>query len=94
MHAKYQVSIFNGSKVIANVKVVLKQTNKQTNTQTHKHTNKQTGQKQYAPQILSGGHSGGHKKLFLSAEIYKNCLKQYYITHIVKTDSEITVSML
>ena len=45
MHAKYQVSICNGSKVIANVKVVLKQ------------TDKQTGQKQYAPQILSGGHT-------------------------------------
>ena len=48
MHAKYNVSICNGSKVMANVKVVLKQTDKQ--------TNKQTGQKQYAPQILSGGH--------------------------------------
>ena len=45
MRAKYQVSICNGSKVMANVKVVLKQ------------TNKQTGQKQYAPQIRSGGHN-------------------------------------
>ena len=52
MHAKYQVSICNGSKVMANVKVVLKQTNNVTN----KQTDKQTGQKQYAPQILSGGH--------------------------------------
>ena len=31
MHAKYQVSICNGFKVMANVKVVLKQTDKQTN---------------------------------------------------------------
>jgi len=52
MHAKYQVSICNGLKVMANVKVVLKQTNKQ--------TNKQTGQKQYALQILSGGIKIAH----------------------------------
>ena len=56
MHAKYQVSICNGSKVKANVKVVLKQTDKQINKQTNRQTDKQTGQKQYAPQILSGGH--------------------------------------
>ena len=49
MHAKYEVSISNGSKVIAKIKV----DNRQTNTQ----TDKQTGQKQYAP-----GHSiRGHK---------------------------------
>jgi len=48
MHAKYQVTICNGSKVMANVKVVLKQTDRQ--------TDKQTGQKRYAPQILSGVH--------------------------------------
>ena len=55
MHAKYQVFICNGSKVMANVKVVLKQTIV-TNNVTNKQTNKQTGQKQYVPQILSGGH--------------------------------------
>ena len=55
MHAKYEVSISNGSKVIANVKV----DNRQTNRQTDRQTNKQTGQKQYAPD-----HSiRGHKKL-------------------------------
>ena len=41
MHAKYEVSTSNGSKVIANVKVDNRQTDRQ--------TNKQTGQKQYAP---------------------------------------------
>ena len=45
MHASYEVSASNGSKVIANVKVDNRQTNKQTDRQ----TNKQTGQKQYAP---------------------------------------------
>ena len=37
MYAKYQVSICNGSKVMVNVKVALKQTNKR-----DKQTNKQT----------------------------------------------------
>ena len=55
MHAKYEVSISHGSKVIAKVKVVNRQTDKQTDRQTDKQTNKQTGQKQYAPIILSGG---------------------------------------
>jgi len=64
MHAKYQVSICNGSKVMANVKVVLKQTNKQTNNV----TDTQTGQKQYAPQILSGGHKKQRKKATLFKE--------------------------
>ena len=66
MHAKYQVSICNGSKVMANVKVVLKQTNKQTN----KQTDKQTGQKQYATQILSGGHKKISEMNFSSVNIY------------------------
>ena len=52
MHAKYEVCISYGSKVIAKVKVDNRQTNRQ--------TNKQTGQKQYAPD-----HSiRGHKKLY------------------------------
>ena len=46
MHAKYQVSICNGSKVMANVIVVLKQTNKQTD----------RAKTICPPQILSGGH--------------------------------------
>ena len=51
MHAKYEVSISYGSKVIAKVKVE--------NIQTNRQTNKQTGQKQYAPD-----HSiRWHKKL-------------------------------
>ena len=44
MHAKYEVSTSNGSKVIANVKIDNRQ-NKQTDGQ----TKKQTEQKQYAP---------------------------------------------
>ena len=52
MHAKYLVSMCNGLKVMANVKVVLK---KQTEKQTNRQTNKQTGQKQYAPLDLTWG---------------------------------------
>jgi len=48
MHAKYEVSTCNISKVMANVKVGHKQTNK--------HTNTQTGQKQYAPHFSGRGH--------------------------------------
>ena len=48
MHAKYEVSTSNGSKVIVNVKVDNRQTNKQ--------TDKQTGQKQYAPDHSIRGH--------------------------------------
>ena len=44
MHAKYEVSTSNGSKVIANVKVDNRQ------------TNKQAGQKQYAPDHSIRGH--------------------------------------
>ena len=46
MHAKYEVSISYGSKLIAKVKV---------DRQTDRQTNKQTGQKKYAPIIRSGG---------------------------------------
>ena len=53
MHAKYQVSICNGSKVMANVKVVLKQ----------------TGQKQYDPQILLGGHKNAQTVIFFSQNL-------------------------
>ena len=76
MQAKYQVSICIGSKVMANVKVVLKQTNRQTNKQTNKQTDKQTGQKQYAPQILSEGikpprsYLGGIKMRFHEIHLY------------------------
>ena len=47
MHAKYEVPISYGSKVMAKVKVDNKQTDRQ--------TDRQTGQKQYAPIIRSGG---------------------------------------
>ena len=51
----YEVSIANGSKVIANVKVDNRQKDKQTN----KQTDKQTGQKQYAPDHSIRGHNNG-----------------------------------
>ena len=53
MHAKYEVSISYGSKVIAKVKV----DNRQTNRQTDRQTNRQTGQKQYAPDHSIRGHN-------------------------------------
>ena len=52
MHAKYEVSISYGSKVIAKVKVDNRQTNRQ--------TDKQTGQKQYAPDHSIRGHKNIH----------------------------------
>ena len=55
MHAKYEVSLSNDSKVIAKVKV----DNRQTDKQTDKQTNKQTGQKQYAPDHLNREHKKG-----------------------------------
>ena len=42
MHAKYEISISYGSKVIAKVKVDNRQTNKQTDRQTDRQTDKQT----------------------------------------------------
>ena len=53
MHAKYEVYISYGSKVIAKVKVDNRQTNKQTDRQ----KDRQTGQKQYAPQSFDPGGS-------------------------------------
>ena len=53
MHAKYEVSISYGSKVIAKVKVDNRQ------------TDRQTGQKQYAPDHSIRGHNNkeiGHFK--------------------------------
>ena len=50
MHTKYELSTFNGSKVIANVKVDNRQ------------TNKQTEQKQYAPDHSIQGHKNSSKK--------------------------------
>ena len=71
MHAKYEVSTYNGSKVIANVKVDNRQTNKQTNRQ----TDKQTGQKQYAPDHSIRGHKNAGFaflcKVILDFALYK-----------------------
>ena len=65
MHAKYEVFISYGSKVIAKVKVDNRQTDRQTNKQTDKQTDRQKGQKQYAPD-----HSiRGHKKDILRSSV-------------------------
>ena len=56
MHAKYEVSISYGSKVIAKVKVDNRQSDRQTNKQTNIQTNRQIGQKQYAPDHSIRGH--------------------------------------
>ena len=58
MHAKYEVTISHGSKVIAKVKVDNRQTNKQTNRQTDRQTDKQTDRQDknnMPPIIRSGG---------------------------------------
>ena len=62
MHAKYEVSISYGSKIIAKVKV----DNRQTNKQTDKQTNRQTGQDKnnMPPIIRSGGITIYYRMLF------------------------------
>ena len=50
MHAKYQVSICNGSKVLANVKVVLRQTDGQTDRQPNRQ-----GKNNMPPRSYLGG---------------------------------------
>ena len=55
MHAKYEVSTSNGSKVIANVKVDNRQTNRQTNTNRQDKNN-------MPPIIRSGGHKNRWEK--------------------------------
>ena len=60
MHAKYEVSISYGSKVIAKVKVDNRQTDRQTNRQTDKQTDRT---KTICPRSFDpGGGGGGHKK--------------------------------
>ena len=54
MHAKHQVYICNGLKVMAKVKVVHKQSNKQTNKQTDRQTNRQ-GKNNMPPRSYLGG---------------------------------------
>ena len=54
MHAKYEVSISYGSKVIAKVKVDNRQTNKQTNRQTNRQTDREN-KNNMPPIIRSGG---------------------------------------
>ena len=68
MHAKYEVSISYGSKVIANVKVDNRQTDRQ--------TNKETGQKQYAPDHSIRGHKKNVviiKFISILTKISENC---------------------
>ena len=70
MHAKYEVSISNGSKVIAKVKVHNTQTDKQTDRQ----TNRQTGQKQYAPDHSIRGHKNILQNTVLLKITDKKCI--------------------
>ena len=65
MHAKYEVSISYGSKVIAKVKVDNRQTDKQTNRQTDRQTDRKD--KNNMPPII---RSGGIKKIMKIAHIY------------------------
>ena len=60
MHAKYEVSISYGSKVLAKIKVY----NRQTNRQTDRQTDRQAGQTQYAPDHSIRGHKNSFKKVF------------------------------
>ena len=64
MHAKYEVSTFRGSKVIANVKVDNRQTNKQTDRQTNKQTDRQD--KNNMPPII---RSGGIKRYYYQCPV-------------------------
>ena len=57
MHAKYEVYTYNGSKVIAKVKVDNKQTNKQTDRQTKKQTDR-------TKTICPRSFDPGHKNIF------------------------------
>ena len=70
MHAKYEVSTSNGSKVIAKVKVDNRQ------------TNKQNGQKQYAPDHSIRGHN---KKVIGEVIVLRRNSDYGYITapHLV-----------
>ena len=56
MHAKYEVSISYGSKIIAKVEVDNRQTDKQTDRQTNRQTDRQRGQKLYASDHSIRGH--------------------------------------
>ena len=64
MHAKYEVSVWYGSKVIAKVKVDNRHTDRQ--------INDQTGQKQYAPDHSILGYKNKKEK----TELQNNKRKQ------------------
>ena len=64
MHAKYEVSISNGSKVIAKVKVDNRQTDRQTNRQTNRQTDRED-KNNMPPIIRSGGIKTGKYILLL-----------------------------
>ena len=61
MHAKYEVSTSNGSKVIAKVKVDNRQTNRQTDRQ---------DKNNMPPIIRSGGIKGNFDNEFLYTEVF------------------------
>ena len=66
MHAKFQVCISNGSKVMAKVKV-LGQTDRQTDKQTNKQTDRQT--KNNMPPSIDRGHKKGHNSLKIQTTV-------------------------
>ena len=70
MYAKYQVSIYTGSKVMTNVKVADKQTDKQTNGQTDKQTDRQ-GKNNMPPDYRQWGHK---KPVYIFSHIYGSAL--------------------
>ena len=78
MHAKYEVAISYGSKVIAKVKVDNRQTNKQTNRQTNKQTDRQD-KNNMPPIIRSGGIKGCnlmHGLNFVNIRLFKGWLNE------------------
>ena len=78
MHAKYQVSICNGSKVMANVKVVLKQTNNVTNRQ---------GKNNMPPRSCLGGIKRSNKKV-IAKKLLTNLFEMSSTSKIDKKRSQ------
>ena len=73
MHAKYEVSISYGSKVIVKVKVDNRQ------------TNKQTGQKQYTPDHSIQGHVRNKSFNEFSSSILLHKMPKLYLWHHSRT---------
>ena len=83
MHAKYQVSICNGSKVMANVKVVLKQTNNVTNKQTNRR-----GKNNMPPRSYLGGIKKYWSVPYFSFEQTRPCVTYIQSFKKIERDHE------